>query len=230
MSTIGSGSGHSPMWPRWVRPMWPPLIRQMSALVPPISTVIRSSIPQAAATARAPTTPAAGPDSAVSAGALRIACAPATPPFDCISSSGALHLRVAQALLEPRHIGRDARHDGGVEHGRERALVFADHRQHVDRRRHRHAGQFLAQDLGDAFLMGRIGEGMQQADRDGLHLQAAAFGRRGAHARLVERAQHHAAGADALVDLEHARRPAPGAPASPRCRDWRGAGCPAGRW
>ncbi len=89
MSTIGSGSGHSPMWPRWVSPMRPPLIRHMSALVPPMSTVIRSSIPHAAATARAPTTPAAGPDSAVSAGALRIACAPATPPFDCISRSGA---------------------------------------------------------------------------------------------------------------------------------------------
>ena len=116
-----------------------------------------------------------------------------------------LHLRVAQPLLEPRHVGRDARHHGGVEHGRERALVFADHRQHVDRRRHRHAGQFLAQDLGDAFLMGWIGEGMQQAHRHGLHLQAPALGRRGAHARLVERAQHHPAGADALIDLQHAR-------------------------
>ena len=46
-------------------------------------------MPQAAATSRAPTTPAAGPDSAVSAGARRIVAAPATPPFDCISSSGA---------------------------------------------------------------------------------------------------------------------------------------------
>ena len=61
----------------------------MSALVPPISTVMRFSTPAATATARAPTTPAAGPDSAVCAGARRIAAAPATPPFDFISSKGA---------------------------------------------------------------------------------------------------------------------------------------------
>ncbi len=90
MSTIGSGSGQSPTWPRWVSSILPSLIRQMSALVPPISTVMMSAMPQAAATSRAPTTPAAGPERAVRAGARRIVAAPATPPFDCINSSGAL--------------------------------------------------------------------------------------------------------------------------------------------
>ena len=84
MSTIGSGNGHSPTWPCWVSAISPSLIRQMSALVPPISTVMMSRMPQPSATSRAPTTPAAGPDSAVSAGARRMVAPPATPPFDCM--------------------------------------------------------------------------------------------------------------------------------------------------
>ena len=84
MSTMGKGRGHSPTWPCWVSAIVPFLIRQMSALVPPISTVMMSLMPQAAATSRAPTTPAAGPDRAVSAGARRMVAPPATPPFDCM--------------------------------------------------------------------------------------------------------------------------------------------------
>ncbi len=77
--------------------------------------------------------------------------------------------------------------------------------QDVDRGGDRHVGQRLAQHRGDALLMGGVGEGMQQAHGHGLHAHAADIVRRRAHAVLVERLQHDAAGADALVDLEHAR-------------------------
>ena len=55
MSTIGSGNGHSPTRPRWVRRSVLRACRQMSAEVPPISTVTMSPMPHAAATSRAPT-------------------------------------------------------------------------------------------------------------------------------------------------------------------------------
>ena len=82
----------------------------MSALVPPISTVMMSLMPQPSATSRAPTTPAAGPDSAVSAGARRMVAPPATPPFDCMQQERRADLLFAQPLLQPRDVGRDARH------------------------------------------------------------------------------------------------------------------------
>ena len=183
MSTIGSGNGQSPTWPRCVSSILPSLIRQMSALVPPISTVMISAMPQAAATSRAPTTPAAGPDRAVSAGARRIVAPPATPPFDCMNKQWRAHLFLDQAILEPRDVGRDAGHDHSVEHRRQRAFVFPNYRQHVGRGGDGNAGQRLAQDLGDPPLVRGIGEGMQQADRDGFNAERATGRRRRLHAR-----------------------------------------------
>ena len=88
------------------------------------------------------------------------------------------HMLVEQPLLEPRHVGRDARHHHGVEHRRERALVFAHHRQHVGRGGDRDAGQPGPQHVGDLALVRRVGEGMQQADRDRLDAELAALARR----------------------------------------------------
>jgi hypothetical protein len=89
MSTIGSDSGHSPTWPVVVMLGAPFLISVMSADVPPMSTPIRSLKPAASPTKAMPTAPAAGPESAVSTGALRTLDVPATPPLDFISSRGA---------------------------------------------------------------------------------------------------------------------------------------------
>ncbi len=61
----------------------------MSALVPPMSTEIRSGKPAASATSRAPTTPAAGPDRAVWTDCRRTTSAPTTPPLDFMIDSGA---------------------------------------------------------------------------------------------------------------------------------------------
>ena len=77
----------------------------------------------------------------------------------------------------------------------ERALIFAHHRQHVARRRHRDARKRLAQELGDAPLMGGVGEGVQEADRDRIDLEAAQRLGGGGDASLVERLEHRAAGA-----------------------------------
>ena len=86
--------------------MRPSLIRQMSALVPPISMVMMSSIPQAAATSRAPTTPAAGPDSAVSAGARRMRARAGDAAVRLHEQERRRDPSLVEALLQPRDVGR----------------------------------------------------------------------------------------------------------------------------
>ena len=59
------------------------------AVVPPMSKEITSLSPSVAATARAPTAPPAGPDSTTRHGCAAAAASVVSPPFDCMSSSGA---------------------------------------------------------------------------------------------------------------------------------------------
>ena len=113
---------------------------------------------------------------------------------------------IRQAALQPLHIGGDRRHHTGIHDRRQAALVLAHHRQHIDRRRHRHVRQCGAQHLGDAAFMRGIGERVQQADRDRLHIQPAQLRGGLVHARFVERCQHDTARPDAFTHLEHARR------------------------
>ncbi len=63
---------------------WPSRTSAMSALVPPMSNVIRSRYPARTQTAVAPMTPDAGPESMVSAVARRASRAVVTPPFDFV--------------------------------------------------------------------------------------------------------------------------------------------------
>ncbi len=159
----------------------------MSALVPPMSTVMMSLMPQAAATSRAPTTPAAGPDSAVNAGArrmvtaarhaaVRTACrAAARPTFSS-----------ARRSSSARDVGRHARH-----HQRRSAPSPASARIRAPpaARRTRRSPRFRATpraDLGHAPLVHRVGEGVQQADRHRLDLEGAAGLGCGVHARFVQ--------------------------------------------
>jgi hypothetical protein len=117
--------------------------------------------------------------------------------------SGAL---VVETLFEVLHIGGDPGHHGCVEHGGQAALVFAHHGQHIARHRDGETGQFIAQDLGDPPLMGRIGIGVDQADGDGLHIHAADFFGRGADRRVIEGFEHCAAGGNALIHLDDPAR------------------------
>ena len=230
MSTMGSGSGHSPTRPRWVSAIWPSVHQaDVGAGAADIDGDDVADAAAAAATSRAPTTPAAGPDSAVSAGARPIAAAPATPPFDCISSRGAAMPASVSRRRQASNIARDRRHHPGVQDRGQAALVFAHDRQHIHRGGDRDLGQRRAQDLGDAAFMGGIGEGVQQADRDGLHVEPPQRRRGVAHAGLVERMQHRAAGADALDRPPARARGEPGGAASPRRTGWPRAGCPGGR-
>ena len=61
-----------------------PSIRLTSVDVPPMSNVISRSYPAISPTARAPTTPAAGPDRIVRTASCRAVVAAIVPPFDCM--------------------------------------------------------------------------------------------------------------------------------------------------
>ena len=63
---------------------WPSRTSAMSALVPPMSNVIRFRYPAGMQTDAAPMTPEAGPDSIVSAVAWRASRAVVTPPLDFV--------------------------------------------------------------------------------------------------------------------------------------------------
>ena len=72
-----------------VRVYSPRSMREALAVVPPMSKLIRSARPDCRAIARAPTTPAAGPDSTMLTGFAAASAAGVRPPFDCMMSRGA---------------------------------------------------------------------------------------------------------------------------------------------
>ena len=79
----------APTWYSVARVNSPFSISDAFAVVPPMSNEIAFSIPMRRASARTPTTPAAGPDSMMCIGVAAAASAVVSPPFDCISKSGA---------------------------------------------------------------------------------------------------------------------------------------------
>ena len=80
---IGNLTGKSPTVDSVVTPM-PPSTSVTSVDVPPMSKPMRRGKPAAAPTARAPTTPAAGPDRIVCTAAALALAAEIDPPFDCM--------------------------------------------------------------------------------------------------------------------------------------------------
>ena len=84
----GSRTGKSPTWESVVVEMVPS-IRLTSVDVPPMSNEITRAHPAALATARAPTTPAAGPERIVRTACARAAAAEIDPPLDCMIESRA---------------------------------------------------------------------------------------------------------------------------------------------
>ena len=122
-----------------------------------MSNEMTRSYPASAATARAPTTPAAGPESTVRTACDRARLAEIEPPFDCMMRQPA----AAQPRFEPRQIPIDQRRHIGVHDRRAPALVLAVFGKHFGGHRHQHAE--VAQPPRNLALVGRVDVGVQQA-------------------------------------------------------------------
>ena len=80
--------------------------------------------------------------------------------------SGAATPSARSALLQPRQIAAQHRQDIGVDRGRRGALVLARLRQHVDRGGDGELGEGGGERRGGRPLVGRVGVGVEEADRD----------------------------------------------------------------
>ena len=87
ISIIGSMTGCSAMPPSVVMRSSPPLISEMSVLVPPMSTPSRLGRPPAVPRRCTASAPPAGPDVIRRTGKSRDASTVSEPPFDCINST-----------------------------------------------------------------------------------------------------------------------------------------------
>ena len=148
-----------------------------------------SANPAMSAMTALPSAPAAGPDNAVVIGLRTTSPALATPPLDCITRNGTLLEVRPELVMDALEIAFHVRLDEGVDEGGHGALVFAIFREHGAGQGERGLRIFLRDDFGDAPLVDGVGIGMDQRDADGAHAVAAEELRRGAHARLVQRAQ-----------------------------------------
>ena len=124
----------------------------------------------ARASACAPTTPPAGPgldDVHRPLGGGRVGGQPAVRLHQQQARRNAGRV---EPLAHRAQIGRDDRRHIGVDDRRRGALVFLDLGQHLERDAHRQAGRLADDDLLEHLLVRRIGEGVDQADRDRLDL------------------------------------------------------------
>ena len=80
------------------------------AVVPPMSKVMSFGRPMRRASACAPTTPAAGPDSMMCIGLAAAASSVISPPFDCMISSGARTPMSVQAGAQRGEVAADDGH------------------------------------------------------------------------------------------------------------------------
>ncbi len=80
----------APTWYSVARVTSPFSMSEALAVVPPMSNEIAFAMPIWRVSAWTPTTPAAGPLSMMCIGVSAAALAVVSPPFDCISNSGAL--------------------------------------------------------------------------------------------------------------------------------------------
>ena len=86
ISSIGTATG-MPATRASVVMRGAPSNRATSVLVPPMSNVIRRSTPSCSPTARAATSPPAGPDSTILAALPAASRASITPPAECMTNS-----------------------------------------------------------------------------------------------------------------------------------------------
>src|SRR5262249_33804177 len=174
----------------------------MSELVPPVSKVMRLSMPFTSARWRPPITPATGPDMTVWIGVRASIPALAAPPSEFIIRARAREAP-QRKLLQRAQVARDRRADIGVGHGRSRALVLAPFRIDLVRQRHVEIGCDGANDFSGRFLVDGIGVSEQEAYGDGLDAIGHERRDRGAHVVRHQRLDHLALEAHPLADLEN---------------------------
>ena len=102
MSTLGSRIGSPPTLRSLVLSARPPVTRQTSVDVPPISSPIAFSKPASDASRAAPTAPAAGPETRIVAGCAAASSGVATPPEERITSGSGRPAEVQAAASARR--------------------------------------------------------------------------------------------------------------------------------
>ena len=110
---------------------------------------------------------------------------------------------VAQQVFDPVQIIGDFRCEIGVEHGRSRALVFADDRRDLAGQTDKGVRRHFANDGADALFVRGIAERPEQHHRESLRAGVDQFADRAAHALFVERNEHATGLIDALAHLAH---------------------------
>ena len=186
------------------------------AVVPPMSNVMSLPSPMRRASACAPTTPAAGPDSMMCIGCAAAATSVMRPPFDCMMRSGVFTPRAVEAGSQRGQVPADDRHHVGVDHRGRRPLVLADLRQHLEAVAGHQVRRAPAHQRLDLLLVRGVGVGVDQADGERLDALAAEPFERLLDLGEIERRLDSAAGVDALghfaaqIALDERR------PASPR--------------
>ena len=116
------------------------------------------------------------------------------------------HAGMAQPGLQPPEIARHHRLHIGVGDGGAEPLPLPHLRRDVRRQRNRHRRPDPAHDRGGLPFMRRIDEGMQEADRHGLHPLAHHELNLARHGRLIQRQQHLAG---VVQPFLHRQPPAP---------------------
>ena len=133
-----------------------------------MSNVMSLPSPMRRASACAPTTPAAGPDSMMWMGVAAAAASVMRPPLDCMIRSGVFTPDVVEAGPQRGQVAAHDRHHIGVDHGRRGALVLPDFRQHLDAVAGHELGRVPADDRLDLLLVNGVGVRVDQADGEGL--------------------------------------------------------------
>ena len=152
--------------------------------------------------ATAPTTPAAGPDSAVRIG-ISPARADRHQPARGLADADAGTRRMAlDGSLQARHVAAGDRLQEGVEHGGGEPLVLAELRLHLAGERDVTPGSAARSASTDADLVLGIEEREQEADRHALGPAGLHVGDGALDVRLRQRPDDLARRPDALGDLE----------------------------
>ncbi len=147
-----------------------------------------SRSPASSASASAPRTPPAGPESTVSAPCAAALAASVSPPEDCITSGPGQPHRVG-LRAEVAQVGTQQRGHRRVHLGRRRALVLAERPHQLVGERDVHRGCALRDQRSQLALVLGVGVGVQQRHRDRLGLGVRQFLHQRSRRLGVERAQ-----------------------------------------
>ena len=177
-------------------------IRQIFAVVPPMSNDSTLSRPHCRAMVAEKIAPPAGPLSTRRIGKRQAVSIVVRPPPDIIRNTGAGDADAAQPARQLAQIARHQRLHVGVGDRGGEALPLAHLRRDLAGQRDRDVRQFLGEDVAHAAFVRGIDEGVQEADGDAFDALALQRGHQGAHGGVVERQQHVALVVQPLRDRQ----------------------------